>query len=67
MRRSGDSASHSDVGQVTEYDLTPAEIEELLLTHPAVSQCAVIGVAWTIVVILALHRADRRVDPSPGV
>ena len=28
---------------------------------------AVIGVAWTIVVILALHRADRRVDASPGV
>jgi len=28
---------------------------------------AVIGVAWAIVVILALHNSDRRVDGSPGV
>jgi len=28
---------------------------------------AVIGVAWTVVVILALHRADRRVDAPAGV
>jgi undecaprenyl-diphosphatase len=28
---------------------------------------AVIGVAWAVVVILALHRTDRRVETSPGV
>lgn len=74
LARQADDGSYTVVGRAKDMIITggenvyPAELENLLATHPAVADCAVIGLPdsrWGEVVVAAIV-VQPGADPAPG-